>query len=259
MPITGDLTTWVVQFMLFVVRMSAFFILSPIFGRANIPMNLKVLLSVMMAFIAIQYYPPLAALPPTIAGLVLVIVGELAVGFIMGYITTMFFSVVFTAGQIIDTQIGFGMVQIYDIQTNAQVPVAGSLLNLVLLETFLMTDGHHRLIQLLFASFQLIPVGQVQLRPELGTLMLRGFVEVFVLSINVALPIIASGLVAEVALGIVVRTSPQMNIFVVGMPIKTILGLLMLSVLVPAFVSFTRVIFDTMYAFIAETFTLMVP
>ena len=260
MPIiTGDLTVWITHFLLFVVRMSALFILSPIFGRANLPNMLKILLSVMVSFIAIQFYPPTGELPLSLPHFALAIAGELLTGLVIGYVTTMFFSIVFTAGQTIDTQIGFGMVQIYDVQTNSQIPVAGSLLNLVLLESFLLTDGHIKLIGMLFETFEYVPVGHVQLRPELGSYMLRGFIEVFVLSVNVALPIIASGLVAEIGLGIVVRTSPQMNIFVLGMPIKVILGLIMLGVVLPVFVGFTNTIFERMFMFLGEIFSTMVP
>jgi flagellar biosynthetic protein FliR len=250
MPITGDLTIWVTHFLMFVVRMSALFIISPIFGRANIPAYVKVMLSVMAGFIAIQFYPPPPELPPTLVHFILAIAGELLVGLTIGYITTMFFGIVFTAGNIIDTQIGFGMVQIYDVATNAQMPVIGTLMNIVIIQSFLLTNGHLKLIRLLFATFELIPVGNVVLRPELGQLMLNGFLQTFVLSINVALPIVASALVAEVGLGIVVRTSPQMNIFVIGLPLKVLLGLVMLGVIMPVFIRFTNVIFDRMFDFI---------
>lgn len=250
MQITGDLTIWVTHFLMFVVRMSALFIISPIFGRANIPAYVKVLLSVMVAFIAMQFYPPPEELPPTILHFVLAILGELLVGLTIGYITTMFFGIVFTAGQIMDTQIGFGMVQIYDVATNAQMPIVGTIMNIVMIQSFLLTNGHLRLIRMLFATFEYLPVGHVAFNQSIAELMLRGFVQTFILSINVAMPIIASAMVAEIGLGIVVRTSPQMNIFVLGMPIKTILGLVMIGVVIPIFINFTNTIFDQMFSFI---------
>ncbi|MCL1819179.1 MAG: flagellar biosynthetic protein FliR [Oscillospiraceae bacterium] len=259
MIITGDVVEWVVHFLLFVVRMSALFIVSPIFGRNNIPAYVKVLLSVILAFIAIQMFPPAPGLPPTILHFVFTIFGELLIGLIIGYVTTMFFSVVFTAGNIIDTQIGFGMVQIYDVATNAQMPVAGTLMNSILLICVLLSNGHIKLIRLLFATFEYIPVGHAAFRPEIGTLMLNGFVTTFILSVNVAIPLVASALVAEVGLGIVVRTSPQMNIFVIGIPLKTLLGLIMLGVVLPVFIRFTNIIFERMYEFINTILPVMQP
>ncbi|MCL2084607.1 MAG: flagellar biosynthetic protein FliR [Oscillospiraceae bacterium] len=257
--ITGDPAVWVTHFLMIVTRMSGMFILSPIFGRTNLPANLKVLMSVAMSFIAVQFYPPPAALPPTLFHFALSMLAELLVGLVIGLITTMFFSVVYTAGQVIDTQIGFGMVQIYDVATNAQVPVAGSLFNVVIMICVLLANGHMLLIRWMFMSFEAIPVGQATLRPEIGAFMLRGFAETFLLALNVAMPMLASAMVAEVALGILVRTTPQMNIFVVGMPLKVILGLLMLAVVTPIFMRYTNVIFDRMYLFIGEVIDLMAP
>lgn len=248
--ITGDLTIWVTHFLMLVVRMSALFIGSPIFGRSNIPAYVKVLLSVMISFIAIQFYPPMGDLPKTLVHFVLAIIGEVLVGLTIGYVTTMFFNIVFTAGQIMDTQVGYSMVQIYDVTLNSQASITGSLMNIVIIQSFILTDGHLRLIRMLFDTFEYIPVGHVVIDQSLGELMLRGFAQSFVLSVNVAMPIIASALVAEIGLGIVVRTSPQMNIFVVGVPIKMILGLVMLAVIIPIFIRFTNTIFDQMFQFI---------
>ncbi|GHV36435.1 flagellar biosynthetic protein FliR [Clostridia bacterium] len=259
MPITGDLTAWVVHFLMMVTRMSALFILSPVFGRTQIPAYLKILMSVMMSFIGIQFYPPPLTVPPTLAHLALALGGELLVGLIIGWVTTLFFSVVYTAGQFIDTQIGFGMVQIYDVSTNAQVPVAGSMLNLILMESFILTDGHLKLVRMLFYTLQIIPVGEVSLTPAIAPLMLRGFLETFLIAVNVAAPILASAMLAEIALGILVRTAPQMNIFVVGIPLKTMLGLIMLVVITPIFVRFTNVIFERMFLFMAEVLPILTP
>ncbi|MCL2080906.1 MAG: flagellar biosynthetic protein FliR [Oscillospiraceae bacterium] len=259
MPITGDLVIWVTHFLMLVVRMSALFIISPVFGRANLPAYVKVLMSIMIAFIALQFYPPPPELPPTLLHFVLAVAGELLIGLSIGYVTTMFFGIVFTAGNIIDTQIGFGMVQIYDVATNAQMPVVGTLMNVVIIQCFLLTNGHLRLIRLLFATFEYIPVGRVVLTPELGQLMLAGFVQTFVISISVAMPLVASALVAEVGLGIVVRTAPQMNIFALGLPLKVILGLIMLAVVAPVFIQFTNSIFDRMFEFLAVILPVMAP
>ena len=257
--ITGDATVWVTHFLMIVTRMSGMFLLSPLFGRANMPAMIKILMSVTMAFIVVQFFPPPEALPPTLFHFALAMLGELMVGLIIGYITSLFFSVVYTAGQFIDTQIGFGMVQIYDVSTNAQVPVAGSLFNIVLMLCALLANAHVRLIRWLFLTFQVIPVGHVELKPQIGRLMAQGFVEAFLIALTIALPIIASAMVAEVALGILVRTTPQMNIFVVGIPLKVVLGLLMLAVLAPLFMNYTNVVFERMYLMINEVIPVMAP
>ena len=247
-------------FLLVLIRMTGLFTLSPIYGRNNVPQMVKVGLSVLMTFVVVGLFPDQG---PAQAGglfsLVILCLSELLVGLTLGFMTTLFFSVVFTAGQMIDMQIGFGMVQVYDVQTNVPVPIAGSLLNLVLLQCFLTVDGHTRLIAVLMRTFEAMPVGQANFRPELALVVTESFCQTFLLSVNVAMPVLASGLLAEVALGIIVRSAPQMNVFVIGIPLKTLLGLLMLSLFIPVFVQFTGPLFDRMFAAVDTVFRGMAP
>lgn len=256
--ITGNLTDWVANFALILIRVSGLFILSPIWGRANIPNALKICLSALLALILTNLFPP-PAVPPyaSLIGFVMVCAGELLVGLALGYVTMLFFSIVFTAGQIVDMQIGFGMVQVYDVQQNIQIPITGNLFNLIILLTFLFSGGHLRLIEILYATFETIPIGGVRLTTDLPLVMLDGFVKSFALAVQVAMPIIASGLLAEVSLGVIVRTAPQMNVFVIGIPLKVIIGLVMLVIIVPMFVHFTGPVFDTMYSYIDAAFVTM--
>ena len=249
-----DLTAFAAQFALILIRISGLFLLSPIWGRANIPNMLKIGLSVVLSLILINFCPPAAGLYDNLVGFVLLCVGELLIGLTLGFVTTMFFGIVFTAGQIIDMQTGFGMVQVYDVQQNIQIPITGNLFNLVMLLCFMLTGGHLRLIEILFHTFEALPASHVVLDERLPAVMLEGFVRTFVLAVQVAMPVIASGLLAEISLGIIVRTAPQMNVFVIGIPIKTIIGLVMLTLIVPVFTYMTTPIFDEMYGFVGQAF-----
>ncbi len=253
--LTDNMLAWFVQLLLILTRVSAMFVLSPILGRQNIPAMLKLGFSLLMALIMINFYPPAAPYPfdNTIA-LLLSIFSELMVGFIIGFITIMFFTIVYTAGHIIDMQIGFTMAQMYDSSANTQMPISGGLLNVVMIQCFLVSGGLTKLIGIVMKTFDYIPVGGAFFPPSLAGMALDTFVNCFVLSLNVAMPVLASALLAEIGLGIIVRTAPQMNVFVVGIPIKVILGLLMLFLMTPFFVTATGPIFDMMYEAI-ETLT----
>ena len=251
--LTQDVLAWIAQFALILIRLAALFTISPIFGRSNLPALMKVGFSVILSVIVVMLFPPAAAaLSPTLPAFVLMALGELAVGLSLGFLTTLFFSVVMTAGQVIDTQVGFGMSQVYDAQSNIQVPVTGTLFNIMLLLSAMVTDGHLRLVRILTNTFDYIPVGQASLSIQTSTVVLDAFVKSFVLAVQVALPVIASGLLAEIALGVIVRTAPQMNVFVIGIPLKIIIGLVVLLLIVPVFAAFTTVIFDAMYSSIDE-------
>lgn len=235
-------------FALMFIRVTALIISSPIFGRRGIPNVTKIGLCLALTFLLFSAAPPDD--PVRYAGLgqyVLLCVQELLFGLIMGYVTTLFFSTVQTAGQVIDMQMGFGMVNVFDVQSNISVPVTGNLLNLMITMIFFAIDGHHKLIYILAGTFTNIPVGQVVINPALGYAALEVFILSFTLAVNVALPYILSGLLGELILGFVVRMTPQMNVFVVGMPLKVLLGLIVMLTMLPIYSSFSNILFENMY------------
>lgn len=258
--LTDGILAWVVQLLLILTRVSAMFVLSPILGRQNIPAMLKIGFSLLVSFILINFFPPT---PPFVFdgvfALIMAVCAELLVGFVVGFITILFFMLVYTAGHIIDLQIGFSMAQMYDSATNSQMPISAGLLNIIMIYSFLASGGLTRLIGIVMKSFEYVPVGGAAFPASLAGVALDTFASCFVLSLNVAMPVLASALLAEIGLGIIVRTAPQMNVFVVGIPIKVIIGLLMLFLMTPMFVAATGSIFDMMYDAIDTMLGGMIP
>ena len=103
------------------------------------------------------------------------------------------------------------------------------------------------MIYIINSTFSYIPVGHVSLNPAIGWSALEVFVLAFGLALNVAMPLVAAGLIGEVAMGVVVRTTPQMNVFVVGIPLKIMLGLMSLFIILPVYVSFSNHLFSSMF------------
>ncbi len=233
-------------FILMFLRISGLLIGSPIFGRKNLPSLLKIGFCLLVTYIVFAAAPAGASYGSALE-FILLCVKELLFGLALGFVSTLFFSVVQTAGQIMDMQMGFGMVNVFDVQSNISVPVTGNLLNVVLLIAFFGVNGHLRLVHIITATFSHIPPGHVVLNPAIGLVALEVFVLAFLLVVNVAMPLIASGLLGEVAMGFVVRAIPQMNVFVVGIPLKIAIGFLMLLLILPVFVHFTDVIFERMF------------
>jgi len=235
-------------FLLMFVRVSALIVSSPIFGRRNLPNLLKVCFCLVVTYVLFSVNLDAAA--PQYSGLLdfgLLVVKELLFGLVLGFVTTMFFSLVQLSGHYIDMQMGFGMVNVLDMQNNVSVPITGSLLNIALLIAFFGANGHLRLIRIIGNTFSVIPAGQVSLNWGIGMVALDLFVLSFLLAVHVALPMIISGLLVEVAMGVIVRAVPQINIFVVGIPLKILVGIAALLVVLPVYVHFTDVIFDRMF------------
>ncbi len=245
--ILGSVMSNIDCFALMFLRISGLLMSSPIFGRRNLPNTLKIALCLLVTYITFAASPQTPVAYKGAAGFILICFTELLFGLALGYVTTLFFSIVQTSGQVMDMQMGFGMVNVFDVQTNISVPVTGNLIYVVVIITFLGVNGHIKLIHIIRNTFGHIPVGAVSLNPVVGLVALEVFALAFLLSVNVAMPLIASGLLGEVAMGFIVRAVPQMNVFVVGIPLKIALGFLMLFLIMPVFIHFTDTIFKNMF------------
>jgi flagellar biosynthetic protein FliR len=248
--------------LLLFLRMTGLFALSPVFGRQNVPAAVKIGLSLLLSYIFLAAYPPDAAFAVSDANLleyVLLCVKELLVGLVIGYMTTLFFNIVLMAGQVMDVQIGFGMAQIFDPGTHSQVSLVGGFLSYGLLLYFFALNGHHALLKILYFSFEKIPVGHVVLRPEIAGTCLKAFAMAVSMAVSVALPVIAAEIILEVVMGIMIRSVPQLNIFVVGLSVKILAGLFALLLLVPFFASYGDRIFEEMFSFINTALERMIP
>lgn len=242
-------------FLLF-IRVSGILMGSPVFGRKNVPSLSKIGFCAVLTVVFMMGTPPPQAYPVcrNLLEYVLVCLRELLFGAAMGFVLTAMFSVAMTAGNIMDYQIGFSMASIYDAQNNAQSPVTGSLFNIMLLVMFFATDGHLRLIGLLYRTIEAVPVGTAMAAPEIMWVAAEVTSRAFLLSVMVAMPVLAAGLMMEIALGAVIKTVPQMNMFVVGIPLKLITGLVVLALTLGVFADFTKVIFTKAFDYIGIMF-----
>jgi flagellar biosynthetic protein FliR len=241
-------------------RVGALIIASPVFGRNVIPGRVKIALMASLAFLFFTATPQTVAIEYTsLIGFALIAAKEMLLGIALAFVTNMFFSLVFVSGQLIDTQIGFGIAQVYDPQSGAQVPILGNMMNMILLIVFFGTDGHMRLIEIIYVTLHKLPVGSLGFTPAIGLAALEIFLRSFMLGVMVAMPVVASGLILEFAFGVLMRTVPQLNVFVVGVPIKMLVGFLVLMVSIPAFVNFSSNIFSEMFSAVEKMFAGFLP
>jgi len=232
---------------------------SPIFGRVNIPGRAKISLVLALCGLFFFVFPqPDPVVYPTLMSFVIVCAGELLLGITLAFITNMFFTLMFTAGQLIDMQIGFGIVNVFDIQNNTQVPMMGNFLNVLLLMVFFAVNGHLRLIETVYLTIERMPIGTLMFAPEIGLLAFEVFSRAFLLGVMISLPVVASGLILQIALGVTMRMVPQIHMFVVGIPIKMILGLVVFMTTLPVFVHFSDVVFSEMWTSMERMFSMFV-
>ncbi|MBT2665794.1 flagellar type III secretion system protein FliR [Bacillus sp. ISL-4] len=213
-------------FLLIVVRVTTFFVAMPIFSYRSIPVQHRVGLGIFLAWI--MYYTIDAPVLVLDATFYLLIMKEALVGLFIGFAAYMILSAVQIAGGLIDFQMGFSIANVIDPQTGAQSPLMGQYLYTIALLFLLSTNGHHLLLDGIFYSYQFIPVDQLFVPFGDHTLIeyfAKAFSKAFMIAFQMSIPVVGSLFLVDVTLGILARTVPQLNVFVVGIPVKIIVGL----------------------------------
>jgi flagellar biosynthetic protein FliR len=217
--------------------MAGIFLSAPVFSSKNINVMIKVawiLLITFLIFPVVDFNPE--ALPAAGAGLVLAVLKELLVGLSIGMGAALILSGIQMAGQIADIQMGLGLANVVDPMTNTQVSVMGQYYYMVASLVFLAVDGHHMLIKAIVDSFNVVELGHVHFTTALGTKMMSLFSQMFFIAFRVGAPIIGALFITNMALGVVARTVPQMNVFIVGMPLNLAVGFLITATSMSFFV-----------------------
>lgn len=211
-------------FLLVLTRISGVFFLAPIFGSSNIPTQVKIAFSIMTSLAVLPFISANISTDMHIIDYALLLAKELTVGAIIGFTATLIFMGFLLAGQIIDIQMGFGMVNVVDPLSNITVSIMGQFKNLLAILVFLAINGHHFLFTALAKSFEVVPLTTFAMTPGVSDNFIGMVITMFVIGLKIGGPAIGVLLITDLALGIVARTVPQMNVFIVGMPLKITIG-----------------------------------
>ena len=245
-----DLVNQLPAFLLVFVRVLAFFTTMPILSYRNIPNTFKIGVSIYLAWIMhLTMDNPAISIDTAYFFLV---IKEVLVGLIIGLVAMILLYAIQVAGQFLDLSMGFMIANVVDPQTGAQSPITGGYLYTIALLLLLVTNGHHLLIDGVFYSYQFISLNQMWL--PLGSenfinFIITTFNMMFILAFQMAFPIVGTLFLVDVALGMISRSVPQMNVFIVGMPLKILVGLPLLLVYLVGFV----MIVENLFGHIIET------
>ncbi len=248
MMFTVDIA-WILTVVLVAVRIGAAVALTPVLGVSSIPARLRVLFVVgMAATLATGLSGAMSASSVTLANFITAAASEMVIGLALAFGLFTAFATFQLAGRIIDLQLGFGVAGLIDPTTRAQSPLLGFFLNLVAVMMFFSIDGHHVLIRGLAYSLEVVPPG-TSLADLGAAVIVAQFGAMFLYAIAVAAPVVFIVLLIDVVLAVVSRTMPQVNVFVVGMPLKIFVGLVVLALslqyLTPAF----KRVFETLFTY----------
>lgn len=177
-------------------------------------------------------------MPSTLLGLALIFLLEMGLGYILGLIVNIFFYIPLMAGSVIDMEMGLAMASTYDPGSGIQVTATSTLLNVLMTLLFFAANGHLTLIRILLRSGGLVPYGGVTPGPELYSTVMDIFVNCTVLGVKLCMPILAAELMGQVGMGIIMKAIPQINVFVINIEVKVIVGLVLILILMTPFSEF---------------------
>lgn len=220
----------VAAFAVVLFRIAGIMVFAPFFNSGAIPAQVKILIPLTLALMLMPLAPhATAAADFNLIQLAISLGGEFLIGMVLGLVASFLFAGIQLAGQIAGFQLGFSIINVIDPQTEVQTSVISILYNFIGLVFFLMADGHHWFFLAISRSFDYLPVGGVHLQGSVVEAVMRMSSQIFVTGLQIAGPVVAATVVADVIMGIIGRAAPQINILIVGMPIKTLVGLACMS------------------------------
>ena len=231
-------------FSLILMRMSGFILFNPILGRRNIPARVKAGFIFILTLAVYSFSIEEVVEAGSTLEFMLLLIKEFMAGDVVGLVMHLFF--LSFAGYIIDFQMGLSMATVYDPQSNAQMPVTGSLLQTWLILLFFAVDGHHALMRILVTSAEIIPYGGIVITQGLALRMLEIFYECVSMGVRLSIPMIAAEFLVEMGVGILNKVVPQISIFVINIQMKLIVGLGLLVILFAPTGEFIEKIMTTM-------------
>ena len=251
----------IAAFLLVLTRTSGIFFVSPFFGSQNIPVQIRAATAFVMAVLT---FPILVGemtieTPETIAMFTALVIQELFIGWLIGFVGYVVLAAITMSGKIMDMQVGFTIAQVMDPTSHEQSPLIGSFLYNLTIIYFLAVNGHHMIVAALIESFRAVPINELTWHSSIADFIINLTNGIFLTGMKIAMPVTFSILITNVGMGILARTMPQMNIFVIGVPMHLIIGTAMLALLMPFYVLFLDVMFDDMYANISTAIKLLAP
>ena len=231
----AQLNAWLINFIWPLTRILGLIMVAPVFGHRSVPARVKIGLGIFIALIISPTLPPMPNVGLGSWHGLFILVQQLLIGMAIGFIMRVVFAAIEAAGEIVGLQMGLGFASFFDPQSAGQTLVVAQFFNMLAALLFLAVNAHLLLLGVLVDSFQSLPISTQPLSAA-GFYNVAAFGStVFAVGLQLALPLIAILLMTNLALGILTRSAPQLNIFAIGFPITLGVGLIALDITLPYF------------------------
>lgn len=219
-------------------RLLGVLILLPMFGERQVPALLKIAFSLILSFIIFPMIKvPVDQINIEVDALIGLVLKESAIGMVLGFVSRIVFYGVLLAAKFVGYQMGFGMANMLDPSSGAQISPLAQFQQVIALAIFLVFNFHHSFIQILKNSFSIVPIGKVYFSPEIGRQLIIYTGKIFLIGVKLAAPILTALVFTMFSLGLIARTVPQVNVFVLSFPISFLIGFIVFIVSLSFFTS----------------------
>lgn len=235
-------------FLFICARIAGIFINIPFFSTRNTPMQVKAALTIWLAAV-LWFVVPISRLPVVnLTQFVFALATEVIIGFTLGYITSVIFAALQSAGELMDMQMGLSVAQVFDPMYGQAITLIGRFFSFIALVIFISLDGHHLLLAAFYQSFSLIPAGQAAnfFNPNLLVLLIGVTSGFWMTAIQLSAPILLLIFLSDFSFGIVSRVAPQVNVFMLGFQVKPLLGIFGILVTLPFIVKYLQKMIELM-------------
>lgn len=230
---TAQLTAFLAAFVFPMARILALVATAPVLGNRGVPARIRLGLGLALTLVIAPLAGPIPDLSPSSFEGLLVLMQQIVIGTAMGLAMRVAFAAVDMAGELIGLQMGLGFANFFDPTQGSNAPVVAQFMGLLAILFFLALNGHLLIISTLAQSFSVLPIGADLFGAQAAYHLVTWGGQMFESGLTLALPVVAALLIANLTLGVLTRTAPQLNIFAVGFPITLMLGFFMLALVLP--------------------------
>ncbi|MDI6731275.1 MAG: flagellar biosynthetic protein FliR [Candidatus Margulisbacteria bacterium] len=233
-------TAQLTVFLLILARISGVFIQAPVFSSRNVPFYIKTAIAVWLSLILWFVVPISPLLPTGVVSLIFALTFETAFGFLIGFVCSIIFLAIQSAGEIMDLQMGLSVASALDPVFGSVISIIGRMTFMLALIIFINANGHHLILSAFYESFSILPAGTVAnfTSSKLAMQLINLGASFWATAIILSAPIVLLIFLSDFAFGIVSRVAPQVNVFMLGFQVKPMLGLLGISLCLPFIASY---------------------
>ncbi len=230
---SAQLTAFLAAMVFPMARILAVVMTAPMFANRSVPRRVRLGVGLALTVVIAPLAGPIPSVSPSSYEGLVILIEQIIIGTAIGLAMAVAFAAVDAAGELIGLQMGLGFATFFDPERGTNAPVVAELMSLLAVLFFLALNGHLLVISTLAQSFAQLPIGTGLFGPTAAYNLVSWGAQIFGAGLMLALPVVAALLITNLALGVLTRAAPQLNIFAVGFPITLMLGFAMLALALP--------------------------